>query len=323
MSLQLCSHYDRLALIQFKNSFSLNSDVSYRCSTSYPKTKSWKEGGDCCDWDGVTCDPVIGRVIGLDLSCSWLYGSLDSNNSLFRLSRLQKLNLAHNNFQSSEISSEFGKLESLTHLNLSYSRFSGQVPSELSYLSKLISLHLYVVEVEVPTLRGLLQNCTVVQELFFYGVNMSLVNPGLLMNLSSSLTSLHLHSCDLLGKFPGDILLLPNLQLLQLTRLGVDFPMSNWSTTLRHLELVDLIDPTCGNDGAPPQSQSMPSEEDDSGSGFDWKIIMMGYSFGLVMGLSVGYIVFSGRPQWFVRMLEQYGPRKAKRSTQRRRGRRN
>ncbi|XP_038688544.1 receptor-like protein 6 [Tripterygium wilfordii] len=242
-SLQLCSHYDRLALIEFNNSFSLNLAASYACPTSYPKTQSWKIDRDCCSWDGVTCDIVTGQVIGLDLSCSLLQGTLYSNNSLFQLSHVQKLNLAHNDFQFSGISSKFGKFESLTHLNLFDSGFSGHVPYEFSYLSKLISLHISDVKIEVPTLRGFLQNCTVLQELFFYQVNMSSVNVDLLMNLSSSLTSLHLVSCELHGKFPENILLLPNLQSLYLTGgagFGIDFPMSNWSTPLRDLELASV-----------------------------------------------------------------------------------
>ncbi|XP_038690762.1 receptor-like protein 34 [Tripterygium wilfordii] len=49
--------------------------------------------------------------------------------------------------------------------------------------------------------------------------------------------------------------------------------------------------------GASLQSQPLLREEDDYESGFDWNIIMMGYSSGLVMGLSLGYIVFiTGKP---------------------------
>ncbi|XP_038690684.1 receptor-like protein 9DC3 [Tripterygium wilfordii] len=90
--------------------------------------------------DGVTCDTVTGRVIGLDLSRSLLQGSLFSNNSLFQLSHLQKLNLAHNDFSDSKISPNFGQFRSLAHLNLSSSSFLGEVPYEISHLSNLISL---------------------------------------------------------------------------------------------------------------------------------------------------------------------------------------
>ncbi|PPD87251.1 hypothetical protein GOBAR_DD15823 [Gossypium barbadense] len=43
---------------------------------------SWDEGTDCCKWEGVVCDNKKGNVIGLDLCCRGLIGSLQSNSSL-------------------------------------------------------------------------------------------------------------------------------------------------------------------------------------------------------------------------------------------------
>ncbi|XP_040966939.1 receptor-like protein Cf-9 homolog [Gossypium hirsutum] len=102
------------SLIQFKNSFSIAKDASWYCNDfaglkSYPKTNSWKEGTDCCSWDGVTCDHLNAHVIALDLSCSWLYGNFPSNTTLFLLPHLQKLNLAYNDFNLSKIPSEFDR----------------------------------------------------------------------------------------------------------------------------------------------------------------------------------------------------------------------
>uniref|UniRef100_A0A2N9H7B0 Leucine-rich repeat-containing N-terminal plant-type domain-containing protein n=1 Tax=Fagus sylvatica TaxID=28930 RepID=A0A2N9H7B0_FAGSY len=77
---------------------------------SYPKMKSWKADSDCCSWDGVTCDPENGHVVGLNLTNSWLNGRLNSNSSLFSLRHLHRLNLALNNFTSSTIPSQFGHL---------------------------------------------------------------------------------------------------------------------------------------------------------------------------------------------------------------------
>ena len=109
---------------------------------SYPKMKSWKADSDCCSWDGVTCDTQHGEVIGLDLSNSWLYGPLNSNSTLFSFRHLRKLNFALNNFTFSTIPSEFGQLVRLTHLNLSCSFLHGRIPSEISWLSNLVSLDL-------------------------------------------------------------------------------------------------------------------------------------------------------------------------------------
>ncbi|KAB2032991.1 hypothetical protein ES319_D05G417000v1, partial [Gossypium barbadense] len=93
------------------------------------------EGTDCCSWDGVTCDHLNAHVIALDLSCSCLYGTFPSNTTLFLLPHLQKLNLAGNDFNLSKIPSDFGQFTSLFYLNLSYTGFVGEVPSQVSHLS--------------------------------------------------------------------------------------------------------------------------------------------------------------------------------------------
>ncbi|KAJ8766536.1 hypothetical protein K2173_023783 [Erythroxylum novogranatense] len=131
------------ALLHFKRTPSVTSFASSGCDRhSSPKTESWKNGVNCCYWDGVTCDKLTGHVIGLDLSCSGLSGTLDSNNSLFLLSHVQRLNLAFNNFSHSSISSKFGQLTSLAYLNLSYSSFAGLIPDIFGDLHRLTYLDL-------------------------------------------------------------------------------------------------------------------------------------------------------------------------------------
>ncbi|MFQ6670428.1 hypothetical protein Gotur_035355, partial [Gossypium turneri] len=216
------------SLIQFKDSFSITEVASLYCDEiaglkSYPKTNSWKEGTDCCSWDGVTCDHLNAHVIAVDLSCSWLYGNFPSNTTLFLLPHLQKLNLAYNDFNHSKIPSEFGRFTSLFYLNLSHTRFAGEVPSQVSHLSKLVSLDLssWIYDYEQFTidkhaLKGLVHNLTEVRHLFLDGMDMSSVNAHVFMNLSSSLRSLSLAYCDLQRKFPKNIFDLPNLNLLNL-----------------------------------------------------------------------------------------------------------
>ncbi|GFZ20984.1 receptor like protein 35 [Actinidia rufa] len=179
---------------------------------------SWnKSTTDCCLWDGVTCDELTGHVIGLDLSCGQLYGTFDANSSLFRLSYLQRLNLAYNDFNSSRIPYAFGSFANLTHLNLSYSRFSGTIPSKISFLSKLISLDISSSTddsiLEPHHFRMLLKNLTQVQELVLTGVNISSVLPDSLTNLSS-LTNLDLRKTRLQGNIQNSIFHLPKLQKL-------------------------------------------------------------------------------------------------------------
>ncbi|XP_016683883.1 receptor-like protein 9DC1 [Gossypium hirsutum] len=239
------------SLIQFKDSFSIREDASFdHCDyfaglKSYPKTNSWKEGTDCCSWDGVTCDHLNAHVIALDLSCSWLYGNFPSNTTLFLLPHLQKLNLAYNDFNFSKIPSEFGRFTSLFYLNLSNTWFS-EVPSQVSHLSKLVSLDLSgfdeLLTIDKYALEGLVHNLTEVRRLFLDEMDMSSVNAHVFMNLSSSLRSLSLVGCDLQGKFPKNIFDLPNLNLLNLggnQNLNLDPLKFNRSSNLEQLIISD------------------------------------------------------------------------------------
>ncbi|KAB2075250.1 hypothetical protein ES319_A07G209800v1 [Gossypium barbadense] len=143
--LRFCLDSERSALLRLKDSFILNQSASDD-TLAYPKVSSWKlegqVGGDCCSWDGVECDNNTGHVIGLDLSSSFLYGSINSNNSLFQLHHLRRLNLSDNNFNRSEIPSAIGNLTRLSRLDLSWSGFTGQIPYEVLQLSNLVILDL-------------------------------------------------------------------------------------------------------------------------------------------------------------------------------------
>ncbi|GKV49506.1 hypothetical protein SLEP1_g56256 [Rubroshorea leprosula] len=258
-SLHLCSHEEAAALLQFKTSFPIDYTV---CYTNYSKTESWKEGIDCCSWDGVSCDNVTGHVIALDLSSDCLSGTFPSNSTLFLLKNLKSLNLSFNDFRFSEIPPEISQFTRLKHLDISHSEFSGQVPAEIAHLSKLVSLNLsdllsfeydnIVVSslgnliLETTTLRNLVQNLSEVRELVLSGVNMTSVNPRFFMNLSSSLTTLDLSYTVLGGNFPNSIFHLPNLKNFYLDgsfgerNLTIDLPSSNWSSPLQQLYLHDV-----------------------------------------------------------------------------------
>ncbi|GLT28249.1 hypothetical protein SLA2020_031950, partial [Shorea laevis] len=252
----LCSHEEALALLQFKTSFSIDYTVPdpYYCGghfytkPNYSKIESWKEGIDCCSWDGVSCDNVTGHVIALNLRCSFLYGTFPSSSTLFFLRNLQSLNLAFNDFRDSKIPSEISQFTRLKHLDISDSWFSGQVPEEIAHLPKLVSLDLsnYYISsnliLETTTFKNLVHNLSEVRELVLNGVNMTSVNPRFFMNLSSSLISLRLFNCQLRGNFPNSIFRLPNLKRFSLggRNLTIDLPSSNWSSPLQRLYLGDM-----------------------------------------------------------------------------------
>jgi Leucine-rich repeat (LRR) protein len=215
----LCHDDESHALFQLKESLVIHRSASYD-PAAYPKVASWKvdgESGDCCSWDGVECDGDSGHVIGLDLSSSCLYGSIDSNSSLFRLVQLRRLDLADNDFNNSKIPSEIRNLSRLFDLNLSMSVFSGQIPAEILELSKLVSLDLgwNSLKLRKPGLQDLVEALTNLEVLHLTGVNISAKVPQIMANLSY-LSSLFLRDCGLQGEFPMGIFQLPNLRFLSI-----------------------------------------------------------------------------------------------------------
>lgn len=129
-----CSAKQSEALLLFKQSLSSSDYTDYECqdwlgSDYHLKMMNWNKNSDCCNWDGVTCDDSTGDVIGIDVSCGRLQGTIHPNSSLFNLPHLQTLNLAYNNLGGLQIPREIGSFSnSLTHLNLSGCYFFGQVP---------------------------------------------------------------------------------------------------------------------------------------------------------------------------------------------------
>ncbi|XP_028111088.1 receptor-like protein 6 [Camellia sinensis] len=240
-----CLKDQRFSLLQFKRTFPITSDAFFYCG-SHPKMVFWNESIDCCSWEGVTCDWSNGHVIGLDLSCSQLQGTIQANSTLFHLPHLQSLNLAFNDFSLSRIPSEFGSFASLTHLNLSDTNFAGQIPSTISHLSKLISLdlshfsyNLNQGRLEQHTFNMLLQNLTQLRELRLDGLNISSPLPYALLNLSS-LTSLSLCACELRGKFLENIFHFPNLRNLDVhgnSELTGKLPNFNVTSSFQSLDV--------------------------------------------------------------------------------------
>ncbi|KAL6311445.1 hypothetical protein AAG906_005359 [Vitis piasezkii] len=164
-------------------------------------------------------------------------------NTLFSLVHLRRLDLSDNHFNYSEIPFGVGQLSRLRSLDLSYARFSGQIPSELLALSKLVFLDLSanpMLQLQKPSLRNLVQNFAHLKKLHLselpclkilsVSYNPDLIGylpefqetspnqlsgqiPSWLMNLTQ-LTELDLGENNLEGGIPSSLFELVNLQFL-------------------------------------------------------------------------------------------------------------
>ncbi|KAK3410975.1 hypothetical protein EUGRSUZ_J02998, partial [Eucalyptus grandis] len=214
-----CHEQERSALMEFKQSFFHPELFLCWLGANTLKLVSWRlEDGDCCYWEGVECDERTGYVTSLDLFKSCLFGPINSNTSLFHLTHLKSLNLAYNNFTNSQIPSAIGDLVELTSLNLYFSNFGGQIPSQLLNLTNLSSLILSWndgLELRNLDMDTMVQRLTKLEHLDLSWLNVSVPFLEAIANLSS-LTSIVLKGCNLQGTIPTAIFELPRLQLLNL-----------------------------------------------------------------------------------------------------------
>ncbi|KAI3441069.1 LRRNT_2 domain-containing protein, partial [Psidium guajava] len=240
-----CREDERSALLEFKRAFFRKSLCVSDDELMALKLESWRaaegEAGDCCAWDGVECDEETGRVVGLDLENSCLHGPIGSNASLFRLVRLQRLNLAANDFKLSRIPSAIGNLQELTSLVLFDSSFRGQIPREVLNLTNLsfLDLSYNALELKTPGIENLVRSLTKMEGLNLSQVLTSGPLPEALADLSN-LTSLVLANCTLQGELPTATFELTRLETLDVSlnkNLSVRVPEFHWSSPLKSLSL--------------------------------------------------------------------------------------
>ncbi|XP_030449839.1 receptor-like protein 7 [Syzygium oleosum] len=241
----------RSLLLELRNSLVFNTSAS-------SKLVRWDRSAD--SWSGVTCKD--GLVVGLDLSSESISGGINGSSSLFRLEFLQSLNLAFNDFNCSAIPSGLANLSRLVHLNLSNARFDGQIPAELSRLTKLRTLDLASIYysgsnllfLEKPSLRSLIGDLGELRELYLDGVNVSAEGSEWCDALSSSAPKLEVLSmsyCSLSGLIGASLMSLANLSVIQLNGNNLSTTVPSFLANFSSLKTLHLSD--CGLQGEFPQ----------------------------------------------------------------------
>ncbi|MBA0784937.1 hypothetical protein Gotri_027615, partial [Gossypium trilobum] len=194
------------------------------------------------------------------------------------------------------LETEFQILLSIwTVIDLSSNQFSGEIPKILG------GLHLRIV-------LNLSHNCLIGPI------------PSSLGNLSE-LESLDLSSNKLEGRIPTELKNLGFLEVLNLSQnnlkgpvlQGKQFDTFTNDSYMGNLYLCGLpLSKSCDTDEETPTK--FDSDDGDDGDELNWKFsILMGYGCGLVLGMSMAYIVFmTGKPWWLIRIIERVRQRFAK-----------
>ncbi|KAK7355241.1 hypothetical protein VNO80_14491 [Phaseolus coccineus] len=199
-----CNEKDTNILLKFKQRLTDPSEL----------LSSWFPNSDCCQWRGVTCDNITGRVLELSLPCYNIpsqvtaLGEIDYqshcltgelNLSLLELEHLTYLNLSNNDFKFLQFNSmgSRGNSTNLHYLDLSLNY--DIVVYNLHWISNLSSLqYLNLNGVHIRKEIDWLQSVT----------------------LLPSLLELHLRDCQLETMYP--LLQYANFTSLQLLNLGLN-----------------------------------------------------------------------------------------------------
>ncbi|CAM8888914.1 unnamed protein product [Rhodiola kirilowii] len=212
-----CLEHHKSLLLKFKHSLVIDES---RILVKSSKLMNWISNTDCCLWPGVTCKDTY--VTGLDLSGEGIVGGFNDSSPLFNLTGLTSLNLAMM-YQETVIPSGIERLANLINLNMSGSDFIGQIPIEVSNLTRLVSLDFsnsYELKVENPNLGLLVGNISNLIDLRLSGIDLSSQSREWCQALSSStplLQVLDCSYCGLSGSIDDSLQNLTHLSILDLT----------------------------------------------------------------------------------------------------------
>uniref|UniRef100_A0A2N9F5I1 Leucine-rich repeat-containing N-terminal plant-type domain-containing protein n=1 Tax=Fagus sylvatica TaxID=28930 RepID=A0A2N9F5I1_FAGSY len=268
----LCHDDESSALLQFKESFVMSKNACIDPS-GYPKIASWKLEGmdrDCCSWDGVECYDDTGRVIGLDVSNAAvsmvLWSPTAASSALFIFKGLILLTMTSISLRS--------HLDSASFQN----GFYGIIGNPTTIFA---SPKLRIVDLSANEFMG---NLTTLESLDLSQNKLSGWIPWQLTQLTF-LESFNVSHNQLTGPIPH----------------GKQFDTFDNSSFDGNLGLCgNPLSKKCENPEPTPLPTSSFEEDQDSWFHieFDWKIILMGYGSGLVIGVVVGNIVAEKIRTW-------------------------
>ncbi|KAL8239845.1 hypothetical protein R6Q59_016412 [Mikania micrantha] len=244
----LCIATEQLALIQLKNNL---IDRANRLS-------SWV-GKNCCSWSGVVCNNITGHVQEIHLrgpkyetddefeeaSKQMLSGTISP--SVTNLSQLMNLDLSSNDFGLNPIPAFFGSFKNLRYLNISKSKFRGEIPHQLGNLSSLRVLDLHDSDLLYSNLHSKslkwLEDLKELQHLDMSRIDLTTASDWLrVISALPSLLEIHFSLCGL-NQFPSNpaMVSFTSLEVLDLSNnIFSDSMLPGWIFSLHKLVLLDL-----------------------------------------------------------------------------------
>ncbi|KAB1669804.1 hypothetical protein ES319_1Z008800v1 [Gossypium barbadense] len=265
---------------------------------------------------------MLPRLRVLILRSNRFHGSIQDSLTNFSFSKLQMVDLSHNDFTGLLPTEFFQNLKALKE----------EVGYDSEYFSYSVNLTIKGLELEfTKTVHMPIFTCIDLSDNGFHGEIPKVVGELrllLALNLShnsltgpippsfgnlAALESLDLSFNKLSGRIPSQLTNLTFLEVLRFwnNNLVGPIPQGKQFNTFENdsyrgnLGLCGFpLSKECRNDERSQQAQ----DEEDNGNGiaFIWKVAMMGYGCGMVLGISIAYIVFTtGRPWWLVRMIER------------------
>ncbi|XP_022738146.1 receptor-like protein kinase 5 [Durio zibethinus] len=249
------------------HAFALNQEglylqrVKQSLSDQTNSLSSWNDRDETpCNWRGISCDLVTGRVVSVDLSEFQLAGPFPV--IICRLPALRSINLTNNNINSSlpddlytcqnltildlsqnvlvgSLPDSLAKIPTLKTLILSQNNFSGEIPASFGEFPRLELLNLggNLLNGTIPPFLG---NISTLKELdLAYNPFSPSHTPSELGNLTN-LEQLFLAGCNLVGQIPSSFGRLTRLLNLDLSfnRLTGSIPSS--ISELRSIEQLEL-----------------------------------------------------------------------------------